>query len=67
MNYRLSIVLFAIIAVLAMITPTPSRAEEASVGTVTESKGTVTVTRSDGREVDAQKDQIGRASCRERV
>ena len=56
MNYRFSIVLFAVIAVLAMITPTPSRAEEASVGTVTESKGTVTVTRSDGREVDAQKD-----------
>jgi hypothetical protein len=39
-----------------MITTIPSRAEEASVGTITEFKGSVTVTRSDGREIDAQKD-----------
>jgi len=58
MNYRLSIILFIVIALLAMITTIPSRAEEASVGTITESKGTVTVTRSDGREVDAQKDLL---------
>ena len=56
MNYRFSLVLSAVIAVLAMITAVPSRAEEASVGTITESKGTVAVTRSDGQEIGAQKD-----------
>ncbi|MFC1813853.1 FecR domain-containing protein [Thermodesulfobacteriota bacterium] len=57
MIFRLSTILSMVIIVIsAMIITVPSRAEEASVGTVTESKGTVTITRSDGREVDAQKD-----------
>jgi hypothetical protein len=54
-KYLISIVLLLFSTLLVLINPTPSRAEEASIGTITKVKGEATVTRSDGQEVSASK------------
>lgn len=47
--------LFLSAALMVLMCSTPILAEETSVGAITEIQGTVTITRSDGRQIDAQK------------
>jgi hypothetical protein len=56
MKYVLPKALFLCAAIAVLMYTVPLRAEEASVGMISEVNGTVTVTRSDGRKIDAGKD-----------